>query len=356
MNLLTLAKRAVDGNVLGARTGLTAVNMNAGGVYPGMYIGIASEQKVGKSTFVLEYFVTSLLELNPDIEFDFNILSTEMPVVDLEAKMVSRYIFKKYNIALSSNYILGKKLNPDGSRVKLTKEHFNIVQKVITEYTQPIVGEFSEDGKLLHPGRINWLNKENPTGVRRQLIKYAENNGEVIKQPVQITMDDGTLKGVEKMIGYKPNKPNKIVINVVDHVRQLPKERGFSMKENVDKMSSYFVETSNIFGFVNIAVIHLNRWASQEAVKFYGDKLIPTADAIKDTGNIGEDVSLLITLMDPSDPAYKLNRHLGYDFVTWNKENEAKYRSAHIVENRYGLTANMRLGFQGEVNHFFEIK
>lgn len=68
-------------------------------------------------------------------------------------------------------------------------------------------------------------------------------------------------------------------------------------------------------------------------------------------------VSVLITMMDPSDPAYKLNRHLGYDFVSWNTENtDARYRSAHIVENRYGPTANMKLGFNGQANHFFEIK
>lgn len=357
MNLLKLVKKAVDGNVLGARTGLTSMNMNAGGIHPGMYIGVASEQKVGKSTFVLEYFVTSLLELNPDVEFEFNILSTEMPRVMLEAKMVSRYIFKKHNIALSTNYILGRKLNPDGSRVKLSQDHYDLIQKVAKDYIQPISGEFDENGKLLYPGKINWLNKENPTGVKRQIVTYAENNGEIIKQPIQITMDDGTLRGVDKMIGYKPNKSNKIVINIVDHVRQLPKERNFDMKKNVDKMSEYLVEISNVFSFVNIAVIHLNRWASQDAVKFYGDKLIPTSDSIKDTGNIGEDVSVLITMMDPSDPAYKLNRHLGYDFVSWNTENtDARYRSAHIVENRYGPTANMKLGFNGQANHFFEIK
>lgn len=129
------------------------------------------------------------------------------------------------------------------------------------------------------------------------------------------------------------------------------------MKKNVDKMSEYLVETSKNFQFVNIAVVHLHRWANQETVKFYGESLIPTSDAIKDTGNLGEDVSLLITLMDPSDPVYKLNRHLGFDFVNYNNTiAPGRYRSAHIVENRYGPNANIRLNFNGEANCFDEIK
>lgn len=217
MNLLKLVDNAVSGKVLGARTALTAVNMYAGGVYPGMYIGIASEQKVGKSTFVLEFYVTSLLELNPDIDFEFNILSTEMSRTSLEAKMVSRYIFKKHRIALSVDEITGRKLNPDGSKVKLSTERANMIKKVIQEYIHPISGEFDEGGNLLYKGKINWLDRQNPTGVKRQLVKYAENNGKVITTPIEYTDENGVTRNLDRVVGYTPNNSNKIVVNVIDH-------------------------------------------------------------------------------------------------------------------------------------------
>lgn len=121
-------------------------------------------------------------------------------------------------------------------------------------------------------------------------------------------------------------------------------------------MSEYIVELNNACGFVSVAVVHLNRWISMDLLKYHGDALHPTSEHLKETGNLAEDSSCVITLMDPSDAAYKLNRHKGYDFVEFNKAGSAKYRSFHIVENRYGSPADGRLGFVGAANHFYELK
>lgn len=65
----------------------------------------------------------------------------------------------------------------------------------------------------------------------------------------------------------------------------------------------------------------------------------------------------MITLMDPSDPAYKLTTHLGYNFTKFNQDTPfTKYRSAHLVTNRYGDTANAQLGYVGGASHFYELK
>jgi hypothetical protein len=93
-----------------------------------------------------------------------------------------------------------------------------------------------------------------------------------------------------------------------------------------------------------------------DLLKYHGDSLHPTSEHLKETGNLSEDASCVITLMDPSDAAYKLNRHKGYDFVEFNKAGSARYRSFHIVENRYGSPADGRLGFVGAANHFYELK
>jgi hypothetical protein len=355
MNLLTQIQKAKAGKVLGAVTASTTMNMHMGGINPGEYIVVAAEQKVGKSIFCMEFFIASLLELNPDIDLEFNIVSTEMPRYVMEARFLSRKIFKDYNIALSTDYLLGRKLNPDGSRVTMLDEHYNIVERIVNDYIEPLSGKFDEAGNLLYKGKINWIAKQNPTGIRNELLRIAETNGVFNKVHMPFT-ENNVTRMVEKIVGYTPNNSNKLVINLIDHIRQLPLERGFSLKQNVDKMSEYIVELNNACGFVSVAVVHLNRWISMDLLKYHGDSLHPTSEHLKETSNLGEDASCVITLMDPSDAAYKLNRHKGYDFVEFNKAGSAKYRSFHIVENRYGSPADGRLGFVGAANHFYELK
>ena len=353
MSLLFYIQKAMRGEINGARTASKTMNMNMNGVHPGMYIAIASEQKVGKSTFVTEFFVNSLIELNPGLDIEYNFVSTEMPRQDIEAKMISRKIYLEHRIILGTDYIMGRKLNPDGSRIRVSDDHYRIIERIYKDYVVPISGEYSEDGVLLHKGKINWLGKDNPTGLNKYFRQHASENGTLITQQYNIQEDTGT-KIIERVVGYKPNNPNKIVINIIDHMRQLHRERGYGMKDNVDAMSSYLVESARIFGHVNIGVIHLNRWVNVDMLKFYGDKIKPTSDSIKDTGNISEDCSVMITMMDPADPSYRLTKHMGYDFIAFNQAGAAKYRSAHIVENRYGDNADMRLGFVGG-SHFYEI-
>lgn len=356
MNLLKLIKEAKNGKVQGAITNLSMLNLNTGGIYPGMYIVVASEQKVGKSTFVFEYFVNSLMEMNPDIEFEFNVISTEMPRYAVEAKMLSRKIFKQTGQVLPTDYLMGRKLDKDGNRVKISDEHFNLIESLYNDYITPISGKFDENGALVHKGVINWLPKENPTGVRSALLKYAENNGDFIYQEFPAIVN-GVTTVLKKRIGYVPHNENKITINILDHIRQIPKEKGMEMKANMDKMSEYFVELSNLCGHVNIAVVHLNRWVSVEKLKFMGNDIIPTADDIKDSSNLGEDAHIVITLMNPADPAYKLKTHKGFRFEEFNNQSTlTQYRSAHLVENRYGDTGDACMGYVGGASTFYELK
>lgn len=356
MNLLNLINEARRGKVQGAVTGLSMLNLNTGGIYPGMYITVASEQKVGKSTFVAEYFIASLLELNPDIEFEFNVISTEMPRYAFESKLLSRKIYKDTRVILSTDYVLGRKLNPDGSRVKMSDDHYNLIERYYKDYIEPLSGQFEADGTLKHKGLINWIPKDTPTNIKNTLFKYAENNGMFTYTEIP-TISNGVMTTTTTPTGYIQNNPNKITINILDHIRQIKKERGMNMKDNVDTMSAYFVELSNLCGFVNIAVVHLNRWVSLEKLKYMTTNIIPTADDIKDSGNLGEDSHIVITLMDPSDPAYKLTTHKGFNFSEFNAiSQETKYRSAHLVENRYGGTADAKLGYIGSASNFYEIK
>ena len=354
MNIINKIKEAQSGVLKGAVTSLSMINREIGGIYPGMYGVIASEQKVGKSTFVYEYFVASLLELNPDIDIEINIVSTEMPRDAFEAKLISRFLYTTLGKYVSTQKLLGRELSSDNKRVFLTKEEMYEVEKVYEENIKPITGEYDNDGKLIHKGKINWLTPLKPDDMFSKLRAIALENGVLLERPVY--GENLAFLGNET-VSYKPHDPNKIIINIIDHIRQLPKPNGVSMKDNVDNMSKYLVRSMNEYKHVNIAVVHLNRWFDSTKLRSVGDRLMPTSDNIKDTGNLSEDVSFMITLMDPSDVAYNINRHFGYDFKAFNEQNPfLRYRSAHLVENRYGGLDNARLGYIGAASHFYEIK
>lgn len=216
MSLLYHIQKARAGEVYGARTTSKSMNMAMGGLHPGMYIIVASEQKVGKSTFVNEFFVNGLIEANPDLDMEFNIVSTEMPRQDIEAKMITRRIYLDHRIILSSNYIMGKKLNPDGSRVRVSDDHYKLIERAYKDYVEPISGTYDDDGRLVHKGKINWLSRDNPTGIRNYLIQHARDNGEIITEKIQV-YEDSVPRIVERVVGYKPRKPSKLVINIIDH-------------------------------------------------------------------------------------------------------------------------------------------
>ena len=50
-------------------------------------------------------------------------------------------------------------------------------------------------------------------------------------------------------ISYQPNNPKKIKIVVIDHIRKLKLERGWQLKQTIDKMSEYMVELLHMLIF-----------------------------------------------------------------------------------------------------------
>ena len=287
MNIINRIKEAQTGSLKGAITNLTMLNKELGGIYPGMYAVIASEEKVGKSTFVYEYFVASLVELNPDIDMEFNIISTEMPLEAFAAKLISRYIFTEHKQLISTRKLLGRELNENNERVFLTKDEMYVVEKVYNEKVKPIIGEYNDEGTLIHKGKVNWIPPLPPSELFSRFRDRAIANGELKEKPIY--SENLTIIGHETA-SYKPHNPNKLIINIVDHIRQLPRPNNVVMKDNIDTMSKHLVKTMNDYKQVSIAVVHLNRWASDpQKLRHFGDRLIPTSDSTKDSGNLGED-------------------------------------------------------------------
>ena len=256
-------------------------------------------------------------------------------------------------IEVSSDYLRGR-LQDDNNNTVLVPQYIEDKLKIVyRERIIPLFGEFSAEGVQLSFGRIRIIEeKDNPTGLRNYLFDYAEREGSFVKQSYFSKKENKTK---ERIIGYNTQKPEKYTICVTDHLRKLKKERGYTLKENIDKWIEYQVEIRNWCNFTFVDIIHLNRSMSDIArAKFMGDRLYPTSEDIKDTGNLSEEANHILTMFNPNDDKYNLRTHFGVEIKTL--KNEILYplvKTLHLVESRHTwYPQHFRYNMKGNVKSF----
>lgn len=182
---------------------------------------------------------------------------------------------------------------------------------------------------------------ENPTGIRNQMRDYA--------------LENGTLENVDKYTKkYIPTDPNLITVVLIDHAGKLKRERSFSKKENIDKMSEYLGEARDKYGFSPVVVSQFNRNLS-DSQRARNKELTPDPDDFKDTGNLYEDCDVALALFNPYK--FKSYDHMGYDIKQFvNSKGYNRFRSITALKNSYGID-DFRMGycFLGEVGNFYEL-
>lgn len=307
-----------------------------------------------------------------DLEFIYN--SYEIDRISKEFDFVAHFLNRDFGIYqiflpsgklykgnnfvyLSSAFLKGEleydTENPDAPKeiIRVPADIFEKIKIVYKTRIVPLFGEYNERGEKVSKGMIKFLEiKDNPTGVRNYLLEYAKENGEFLYKQ---TVKDGQT--FTRMIGYKPNNPKKYVIIITDHLRKLLPERGFKMKETVDKFSEYAVEFRNTCNFTFVHIIHLNRALSDIGRRqFDDDRLFPQSDDIKETGNLSEDSNYIFTMFNPNDDKFNLTKHFGKTIRRPDKSLLYPFmRTVHLVESRHCICPqHFRVNMYGDVKKF----
>jgi hypothetical protein len=294
-------------------------------------------------------------------EFDFmaHFLHRDYGIYQIPLPEGKTYREKKF-VPLSAQYLRGELTydnnNYDEERetIRVTADIESKIKETYNKRIVPLFGEYDENGVRVSKGLINFVDvKDNPTGVRNWLIRYAEKHGEFVYST--FVKDNVTHK---RLIGYKATNPNKFVLIVTDHLRKLLPERGFDLKKTVDKFSEYAVEFRNVCNFSFLHIIHLNRAMSNvDRRSLDEDKLFPTAEDIKETGNLSEDSNYIITMFNPNDDKYNLKSHFGTQIR--KNDNTLIYpdmRSLHLVESRHCICPqHFRINMHGDIKKFTPI-
>jgi hypothetical protein len=291
--------------------------------------------------------------------------SFEVDRIEKESKFIAHFFYRDYGISsfmfedevidISADYFLGKvKAKRTGKPVLVSDEHDVLVREIYEKRIIPIFGEYSADGKKITEGVVDCIEQRtNPTGMRNYVLHYAKANGAFITEKYKTRNDKNEVVERERTVGYKPNNPELYTIIITDHVRKLSDERGYTMKQLIDKWAEYQVELRNWCSFSFVNIVHLNRAISSiERIKFMKETLYPTGDDIKDSGNLSEDANFVLTLFNPQDEKYNISKHFGIEL-----ENYPNYRSIHLVESR-NTPCPMHLSTQmfGNINLFKPIE
>jgi len=164
----------------------------------------------------------------------------------------------------------------------------------------------------------------NPTGVYTDIFRHCQKHGDLIYEPYV----DENGENKQKIVGYKPHD-NRYVIVAMDHLALMKRERNFSLKENIDKMSEYIVALRNIFHISAFIIQQFNQgMSSVERQKFKGADISPQQTDFKDSTNPYQDADVVLGTMN----AHKMDMEycLGYNI----KILKQKFIMLKIIKNR----------------------
>jgi hypothetical protein len=102
--------------------------------------------------------------------------------------------------------------------------------------------------------------EKNPTGINKYCREYAINNGQLNYRKEQwkdkATDSYKEVSIIDNLNPYTSNDPEELRIILLDNAANLSKESNLSKGETIDKMSKYFVELRNIFGYTPVLIQH----------------------------------------------------------------------------------------------------
>lgn len=318
-SLLQAIDRGRAGKEQGYSIGLPKLEQIIDGVTKGTYTLIAAESGVGKSSLMLySYVYRPLMDHLDDNKFKISLFSLEMNADKIMAKLLSTYIFEKYNKRLSVKQLLsvqkGFILNDECySIVKECIPWMKKIESIITIYDK------STTANSLYSNILKELNSR------------------------------GHFEETEKRKIYYPDDPDLVHLVIVDHLARIFVSPGNTLKQEMDLASKYLYSLKNRCGISPIVIQQMNR-SIQSMDRRKEGMVTPLTSDLKDTNSTVEDAEIILAIFDP-DKA-KLNSHRGYDI----KQLDKRYRSVIVLKSRYGESdVEDSLYYDGKCNKWVEL-
>lgn len=264
------------------------------------------------------------------------------PLEESKKKVTMR--FMRYLLYVKSGY----KIRITHQELTSTLEEHPVSEEVLN------LLESEEYRKILDffENRVTFIEAKNPTGIYKEVVRYACEHGERIKEPTTITDEFGEQRTVEKIVGYKPNDPDEYVLIITDHVGLLQEESGKDKRQTIRKFSEYMMELRDYYRYIPV-IVQQQSAEVQSMDAFKLNRISPTPGALADCKDIRYDVNVMLGLTNPY--AAHIERYPGNNGYDITKLKDCQ-RFLEVMLSRDG-TANAvkALYFDGAVSYFQEL-
>lgn len=301
------------------------------GITKRIYSLIGGDPGTGKSAFthlnyiLHPYYVWKKAKERGETDVDLNIIlrSMERSKHHIIGKWVCWMLWHKYGILLD----VPTMYNWGSSKRELTDDVYRKIEE-----TKEWFYQMEEECVTIIDGA------DNPTGIYKHAREVADKAGNRYNPNQYETV-------------YEEEDDNRLDILILDHIGCLKGERGFSPKQNIDKMSEYLQEMRDLYGWAIVVVNQFNRSLS-DSTRRTRIRMAPEKQDFKGSGNMYEDADIALAMLNPHE--YHIDENLGYtvqDFV--NDKGYNRYRSVYALKNHFGIdNFGLGLNFIGEIGHF----
>lgn len=317
-------ERGQSGHYSGLDNGLGSINKYIYGVQRKWYYLIGGLSSTGKTVLVDSMLQAAIRDAeDKGIELDVFYYSYEIDAETKFAQWLSNHIYNKHNIVVSPEEIAGYGDYRLPNHLKeLVKLEIPCLERIFN--------------------KINFrFDPTNPTGVYKELFDFYDKRGTWEKETYKSIDESGRLDAngnlieitKERIIGYKDSNPQRYMIVVIDHIALTKSERKFSLKENIDKLSEYFIWLRNICGTTLMVLQQFNNGLNTvDRKKYSGEDLLPQQNDFKDSSNPFQDCDTALGIMNP----HKMNSNstiiCGYSM----EKIKRNFRIINIIKNRKG--------------------
>lgn len=306
--------------------------------FPGIeketYYLITAQTKGAKSQFTsfLFLFTPILYALNNDTPIKI----FYVPLEETPERVMCRFIsFMMYS--LYGKYVSYRDLM-SSNNYALSKEILDLLE---SDEMLHYLNKFEEIVEFIEED-------SNPTGIYKIVKEYCEHAGTTYTKEIETKDEFGQKVKKRVFSSYAPKDPNQLTLVIVDHISLLSQERGFTLKQTIDKMSDYFVELRNRYGISPVVIQQQNDNEQNDSFKV--DNTEPNLTNLRDTKNPGKDCNIAISIYSPFQ--YKKSVYKGYD-ISILKDN---FRAIKVLASRDGESqVIIGVRFDGRIANFSEL-
>ena len=113
----------------------------------------------------------------------------------------------------------------------------------------------------------------------------------------------------EKIVGYIEDNPNTLNLIFIDHISCCTSERGFTLKQSIDKIVDYCVGFRNTYK-VSTLIIQQQNTQGESAQNIKINKIRPSKEGLADSTYTGNYCNILFGLF--STVKYDIENYMGY--------------------------------------------